>query len=95
MPAADVKKEEWEDVDISDAFTSSDNKLVLLNDNHNTFEHVIDVLSTVMGFESSRSEQIAILVHTKGKCNIKEGPYREILPYYTGLKEQGLTVEIQ
>ena len=41
--------------------------LVLYNDEHNTFDHVIDMLVSVCGHEPTQAEQCALLVHFKGK----------------------------
>ena len=71
------------------------NKLMLLNDNHNSFEHVITSLIQVCGHNPHQAEQCAIIVHHKGECDVKVGSIDDILPKYNALKEEGLTVEIR
>ena len=50
--------------------------IVLFNDNHNTFDHVIDCLMEVCGHDAL-AEQRAMIVHFKGKCTVKSGDYDE------------------
>lgn len=73
----------------------NEKKLVLLNDNVNTFEHVILCLMTVLDFTQEQAEQISIIVHNKQKAVIKSGPFIELEPYYNQLSLFGLTLEIQ
>jgi ATP-dependent Clp protease adaptor protein ClpS len=55
--------------------------LVLYNDEINTFQHVIKSLVEVCGHDSVQAEQCALIVHLKGKCEIKSG----ILPVLTAM----------
>lgn len=87
------EKEEISDLTIEDIL--GENKLVLLNDNHNSFEHVIFSLIAVMGYSLEQSEQISILVHNKGQAVIKTGSFIELQEYYEKLYQFNLTIEIQ
>ena len=69
--------------------------LVLFNDDVNTFNHVIDMLVKYCGQDSLQAEQCAMLVHFKGKCDIKMGAYKELVFISEILAENGLTVEIK
>ena len=71
------------------------NKLVLLNDDVNSFEHVIYCLCKHLKMDALQAEQVALIVHTKHRCIIKEGSVEELEPYYTILCEELLLVEIQ
>ena len=46
-------------------------KLVLWNDDVNTFDFVIESLIEVCGHTLEQAEQCTILVHYKGKCTVK------------------------
>lgn len=70
------------------------NEIVLYNDDVNTFDHVIDTLIRVCQHTSEQAEQCSILVHYKGKCTVKTGPYDELKPQCTQLLEAGLSAEI-
>lgn len=74
------------------ASVRNSNRLVLWNDDVNTFEHVIHCLVKYLQYTSSQAEKIAWTVHTKGKCTILEGSYNEIEIYRKILKEEGLSV---
>jgi len=70
-------------------------KIVLFNDDVNTFDYVIEALVKVCGHEPIQAEQCAILVHFKGKCTVKEGSFDDLEPMCTALLDRGLTAEIQ
>ena len=70
-------------------------KLVLLNDQVNSFEHVILCLVTVLDYTSEQAEQVSLIVHNAGKCIIKTGLFNELEPIYNQLSLYGLTLEIQ
>ena len=69
-------------------------KLVLFNDDVNTFDHVINALIDVCGHEPMQAEQCTLLVHYKGKCDVKEGEYTKLEPMCTALHDRGLSAEI-
>ena len=69
-------------------------KLVLHNDDVNTFDFVIDSLIEICHHTLEQAEQCTILVHYKGKCTVKTGHYDELKPQCTQLLEAGLSAEI-
>ncbi|MEJ6681612.1 MAG: ATP-dependent Clp protease adaptor ClpS [Flavobacteriales bacterium] len=71
------------------------NKIVLFNDEVNSFDFVIDALIKVCLHEAIQAEQCTILVHFKGRCTVKEGDYNDLEPMCTALLDRGLTAEIQ
>ncbi len=71
------------------------NKIVLFNDEVNSFDFVIEALIKVCGHEAIQAEQCTILVHFKGRCTVKEGDYDDLEPMCTALLDRGLTAEIQ
>ena len=70
------------------------NEIVLFNDDVNTFEHVIETLVAVCEHTSEQAEQCAILVHYKGKCTVKTGSMKELVPKCLLLLDAGLSAEI-
>ena len=70
-------------------------KIVLYNDDVNTFDHVIDTLVRVCSHNSIQAEQCAMLVHYKGKCTVKTGELVRLEPMCTALLDAGLSAEIQ
>lgn len=71
------------------------NRLILWNDDFNTFEHVIHCLMKYLDYNEPQSEAIAWTVHNEGKCIILEGSFTEIEVYRKIFKQEGLTVSIE
>ena len=71
-----------------------ENKIVLFNDEDNTFDFVIDALQEVCGHDVLQAEQCTLLVHYKGKCEVKKGSFDYLEPMCTALLERGLTASI-
>mgnify|MGYP002624015337 FL=1 len=70
--------------------------LYLLNDNENSFEYVIQSLCSILPLcNTLRAEQIAMIVHNTGECNIYSGFAPEIYLLYAHLQKLGLTVQIR
>lgn len=69
--------------------------LVLYNDEHNSFDHVIGMLISVCGHDATQAEQCALLVHFKGKCTVLSGTLDELEPKCTKLLDADLTAEIE
>ncbi|WP_172914357.1 ATP-dependent Clp protease adaptor ClpS [Capnocytophaga canis] len=69
--------------------------LVLYNDDVNTFDHVIDTLVRVCDHTYEQAEQCAIIVHYKGKCDVKSGAYKTLEPMCTALLNADLSAEIE
>ena len=74
---------------------NAENKLVLYNDDVNTFDHVIDTLVEVCHHTFEQAEQCAIIVHFKGKCDVKTGSYEYLEPLCTALLDAGLSAQIE
>jgi ATP-dependent Clp protease adaptor protein ClpS len=86
---------ELDEVLLEDIAAVETSKLVLYNDEVNTFDFVIDSLISVCGHDPQQAEQCTILVHYKGKCEVKNGEYTKLEPMCTALLDRGLTAEIQ
>ena len=70
------------------------NEIVLYNDDVNTFDHVIETLMSVCEHTAEQAEQCAILVHYKGKCTVKTGVMKDLVPKCLLLLDAGLSAEI-
>ncbi|MAP55370.1 ATP-dependent Clp protease adaptor ClpS [Altibacter sp.] len=71
-----------------------ENVIVLYNDDVNTFDHVINTLIYACDHTPEQAEQCSIIVHYKGKCDVKSGSYDDLEPRCTMLLEAGLSAEI-
>lgn len=74
---------------------SPTHRLILWNDDTNTFDHVIECLVKHLQYTRSEAEKIAWKVHNEGKCAVLEGTYTEVEIYRKILKSEGLTVTIE
>ncbi len=69
--------------------------IVLYNDDHNTFQHVIDVLEKYCDHTSLQAEQCAWIVHYNGKCSVKRGEHDILKPICVALLDSGLSAKIE
>lgn len=89
---AQTESEELLDVVAVDV---EERQLILFNDDVNTFDYVIENLVKICGHDPLQAEQCTIIVHFKGKCNVKQGTFEKLEPMCTALLDRGLTAEIQ
>ena len=68
--------------------------LILYNDDVNTFEHVIKALVEICGHDSVQAEQCALIVHFKGKCEVKSGPVEVLNAMNRSLNAKGLNSKV-
>ena len=68
--------------------------LLLVNDDFNTFEHVIESLVVICGHYPEQAEQCAMITHYKGSCVVKSGSYNAINSMHDDLIRRALTVKI-
>ncbi len=66
------------------------NSLVLMNDNINTFDHVIKSLVEICGHDAVQAEQCALIVHFKGSCEVKLGQKEVLKVMSKSLNAKGL-----
>lgn len=69
-------------------------RLILWNDDINTFDHVIHCLVKYLDYNESQAEKIAWTTHNDGKCAVLEGSFTELEVYRKILQQEGLTVSI-
>ena len=69
-------------------------RLILWNDEVNTFDHVIFCLMKYLDYSENQAEKIAWTVHNEGKCAVLEGSFTEMEVYRKILKQEGLTVTV-
>ena len=68
-------------------------RVIVLNDNHNTFDGVASALSRVLpGVSFDHGLRIADTIHATGRAIVWSG-HREVAEmYWTGLRDAGLTL---
>lgn len=70
-------------------------RLILWNDEVNTFDHVIHCLMHYLDYAELQAEKIAWTVHNEGKCAVLEGSFTEMEIYRKILQQEGLTVSVE
>ena len=70
-------------------------KIVLYNDEVNTFDFVIEMLMRYCEHNLYQAEQCAILTHHKGRSTVKKGSFENLEPIATALLDKGLSVEVE
>lgn len=75
---------------------SSKGKVIILhNDDYNSFDHVEKCLISICGHTSQQAAQCAMIVHYRGKCDIKRGDDNKLKRIYLKLKAELLTVTLE
>lgn len=69
--------------------------IILHNDDHNSFDHVITTLIKYCNHSQPQAEQVTNIVHYTGKCDVKKGDKETITKIYNKLKGVGLTVTME
>ncbi len=82
------RPKEW--VDIDDPV-----KLVVWNDEVNTFDWVIKSLVDICGHTCEQAEQCAWIIHYRGKYMVKEGIPSKINPMREALVDRGIGATVE
>ena len=83
-----------EDIKLDLSFLE-DSKLILFNDDHNSFDKVIMALIIYCQISSAKAAKIAMKVHNDGKAVAKYGPRKDLEVIAGIFGELDLTCEIE
>jgi ATP-dependent Clp protease adaptor protein ClpS len=92
MPLNNPLFQEEFDVDVLD---SSRYMLVVWNDEVNTFDWVIKTLIEVCKHEPEQAEQCAMLIHYKGKTDVKHGSFEELKTMCEAIIDRGIGATVE
>lgn len=81
-----------EDIDIGSGEPAD---LIVHNDDHNSFDWVMKCFVEILGHSAVQSEQLALLIHFKGKATVKSATLRELRPKREALADRGLSATIE
>jgi len=70
-------------------------QLVVYNDDHNTFDWVIQCFMEVCSHSFEQSEQLSLIVHYKGKAIVKTASFDTLKPMKDSLVDRGLSAVIE
>jgi len=90
--SSDVLEEVITEVNIGSDLTS---QLIVYNDDHNTFDWVIQCFMEVCDHSYEQSEQLSLIVHFKGKATVKTASMKVLRPMKDSLVERGLSAVIE
>lgn len=80
---------------LSKTTVTETHRIILYNDEVNSFDWVIQSLVDVCDHTTSQAEQCAWIVHFKGKYTIKSGEKRDMIDRCIALLDRGLTAEVE
>ncbi|GIL24479.1 MAG: ATP-dependent Clp protease adaptor protein ClpS [Bacteroidota bacterium] len=90
-----TKQQEVYETDLLEVIEDTDlKKLVVFNDDFNTFQHVIDTLIRVCKHTPQQAEQCTWLIHYKGKCVVRSGTEEVLKPMCEAICEAGIDARI-
>lgn len=69
--------------------------LVVYNDDVNTFDFVIEALIEICEHTPEQAEQCTLLVHYKGKCAVKNGPFDKLATMRNAICLRGISAEVE
>ena len=82
-------------VEVLDAVETTDvMDLVVFNDDVNTFDHVTRTLIKVCKHTQEQAEQCTLIIHYKGKCQVKNGSFDFLRPMREAICEAGIDARI-
>ena len=73
---------------------SNNNFLILHNDDIHSFDYVTDALIDICEHSFEQASQCTLIVHYKGKCDVKKGGFKKLKPLKDALSRKELTVTI-
>ena len=80
--------------ELLDIVSSKRRMLVLHNDDHKTFEFVVDSLIKICRHDEMQAEQCAMIAHFNGKCEVRKGIFEDLKLMKDELLERGISVTI-
>lgn len=93
--AVDVEEDVLIEDEIADSDTGEPAKILVYNDTHNTFDWVIKCFMEILQHSSEQAEQLALIIHFKGKAAVKNGTFQELKPKKDALVDRGLSAVIE
>jgi len=94
-----LTQEELEEIlveeDLADSDVGDRAQLIVYNDDHNTFDWVIQCFMEVLDHTNAQAEQLSLIIHFKGKATVKTAPKNILKPKKDALIDRGLSAVIE
>jgi ATP-dependent Clp protease adaptor protein ClpS len=85
-----------ENIDLQELINNSlGSKLIVHNDDVNTFDWVIESLVEICNHTWEQAEQCAYIVHYTGKCSVRHGEPEILLPMRRALVDRGINATME
>ena len=75
--------------------TGTKSQIVVYNDDHNTFDWVIECFVDILDHTSEQAEQLSLIIHFKGKATVKTDSFNVLKPLKDALIDRGLSAVIE
>ncbi|MCH8517700.1 MAG: ATP-dependent Clp protease adaptor ClpS [Cyclobacteriaceae bacterium] len=72
-----------------------ESKLIVYNDDINTFDHVINTLIKVCKHSPEQAEQCTWIIHFKGKCCVKIGERVKLEAMCSAIHDKGINADVE
>lgn len=69
-------------------------KLVMYNDDVNSFPYIMACLIRFCGHEPLQAEQCALIAHNKGECSVKTGDFMQMFELHNDFEKVKIKTEI-
>jgi ATP-dependent Clp protease adaptor protein ClpS len=93
-PFASTQWKEQEESDLA-VLTEKNHRIIVWNDEVNTFDWVIDSLMDICCHTREQAEQCALIIHHAGKYAVKQGDFDTLRPQAEGLIDRGINATIE
>ena len=88
--------EEEEEIAVLDEVESGKiARLIVLNDEVNTFDWVIQCFQEVLKYDDVQAEQLSVIIHSQGKATVKTASMSVLRPIREALVDRGLAAIIE
>ncbi|MEO6832487.1 MAG: ATP-dependent Clp protease adaptor ClpS [Chitinophagaceae bacterium] len=87
----------WQEQEQEDTEVLSENshRIIVWNDDVNTFDWVIDSLMDICQHTLEQAEQCALIIHHAGKYAVKEGDFDVLRPQAEALIDRGINATME
>lgn len=91
----DSYKEDEDVLVLDEIETGRRAQLIVYNDDLNSFDWVIKSFQEVLRHTSEQAEQLAVIIHSKGKATVKTATMSVLKPKKEALIDRGLSAVIE
>ena len=91
----ELEEEVLVEEEIAETDTGEPAQLVVYNDDFNTFDWVIQSFVDILQHSVEQAEQLAMIIHFKGKATVKTAPLPILRPKKDALVDRGLSAVIE